>query len=185
MPSFLTKVFGRKKDDKLASSPPSHASKRHSNASLLEGKYEAVSPSVSPSAARFSEAQQPKDKDSGTANPLTITLPGWTNGQYRFRVSATSPATTGEVSEPISVGGTGSGLPFPLPPNDLSTLQDGNWNNPLIWSCGWVPTLSNLTELKHTVTVPAGFQAETKTIRYVNGAKLIYESSGKVRFSGN
>ena len=71
MPSFLNKVFGRKKDDKSPSSPTSSshkdATKRHSNASLLEGKYEAVSPSVSPSAAKFANStqQQSKEKDSG------------------------------------------------------------------------------------------------------------------------
>ena len=55
MPSFLTKVFGRKKDEKdIASTPPN--TKRLSQPSLLEGKYEAVSPSVSPSAQHFPDA---------------------------------------------------------------------------------------------------------------------------------
>lgn len=43
MPSFLSKVFGRKKSD----------DKRASNGSLLEGKFEAVSPNVSPTADNF------------------------------------------------------------------------------------------------------------------------------------
>ena len=52
MPSFLNKVFGRKKDgdSRLASSPTSHTSqvsgKRHSNASLAEGTSPATSPVV-------------------------------------------------------------------------------------------------------------------------------------------
>lgn len=58
MPSFLTKVFGRKKDEKDNASPPT-TNKRLSQPSLLEGKYEAVSPSVSPSATHFPDAPPP------------------------------------------------------------------------------------------------------------------------------
>ena len=47
MPSFLSKVFGRKKDDK-DSSPRSPG-----QVDLLGGKFEAVSPTVSPSALDF------------------------------------------------------------------------------------------------------------------------------------
>ncbi|TFY65312.1 hypothetical protein EVJ58_g2046 [Rhodofomes roseus] len=59
MPSFLSKVFTRKKDEKDASHPP----KRTSVASLLEGKFEAVSPPASPSATNVVHAQQaPKEE---------------------------------------------------------------------------------------------------------------------------
>lgn len=54
MPSFLTKVFGRKKDEKETASPTTQP-KRLSHPSLLEGKYEAVSPSISPSATHFTD----------------------------------------------------------------------------------------------------------------------------------
>ncbi|TFK37305.1 hypothetical protein BDQ12DRAFT_667228 [Crucibulum laeve] len=71
MPSFLSKVFGRKKDDKdaLSTSPR-----------LLEGKFERVSPTVSPSATNFPEVGEGtvngksnghrKDKDKDT--PFTL-----------------------------------------------------------------------------------------------------------------
>jgi hypothetical protein len=51
MPSFLSKVFGRKKDGK--GSPTSRG--RGSDGSLLDGKFEVVSPTVSPTAASFPE----------------------------------------------------------------------------------------------------------------------------------
>ncbi|CDO69960.1 hypothetical protein BN946_scf184836.g34 [Trametes cinnabarina] len=55
MAAFLSKVFPRKKDK--------DTNKRSSVSSLLEGKFEAVSPTVSPSAAKFEEsAQKPKDR---------------------------------------------------------------------------------------------------------------------------
>lgn len=70
MSSFLSKVFGRKKDDK--ESPRLQG--RASDGSLLEGKYEAVSPTVSPLATHFSEVTngksnlgKEKEKDLGFA----------------------------------------------------------------------------------------------------------------------
>lgn len=71
MPSFLSKVFGRKKDDKDASPRAARPSE-----SLLEGKFEVVSPTVSPSAANFPDIAangksnghgngKDKEKDSG------------------------------------------------------------------------------------------------------------------------
>ena len=56
MATFFSKVFPRKKDKETSN-------KRNSASSLLEGKFEAVSPTVSPSAANFVDsAQKPKDQ---------------------------------------------------------------------------------------------------------------------------
>ncbi|KAK7045993.1 hypothetical protein VNI00_006988 [Paramarasmius palmivorus] len=65
MPSFLSKVFGnpRKKQDK----DQPNASNRHSDPSLLEGKFERVSPNVSPTADNFANVPlgngKEKEKD--------------------------------------------------------------------------------------------------------------------------
>ncbi|KAF9488146.1 hypothetical protein BDN71DRAFT_1436340 [Pleurotus eryngii] len=79
MPSFLSKVFGRKKDEKEESNG------RASESSLLEGKFEAVSPNVSPTAAIFSEnghgKEKEKERDLGfslfkaKSNTPTVTSP--------------------------------------------------------------------------------------------------------------
>ena len=61
MPSFLTKVFARKRSD---GKDATRASKRSSDQSLLEGKFEAISPTVSPSATHFPElGDKGKEKD--------------------------------------------------------------------------------------------------------------------------
>ena len=64
MPSFLSKVFGRKKDDK-DSSPTNQLGPGE----LLGGKFEAISPNVSPNAAHYLELQSDTahapDADSG------------------------------------------------------------------------------------------------------------------------
>jgi hypothetical protein len=98
MPLFLSKVFGRKKHEESG-----HV-RRASDASLLEGKFEAVSPTVSPTASNFLELfGRDKDKEpdglfglskakSGPASPnrslgrldelphLTLNLPGPKDG---------------------------------------------------------------------------------------------------------
>ncbi|KAI8992833.1 hypothetical protein BD414DRAFT_458132 [Trametes punicea] len=56
MAAFLSKVFPRKKEKET--------NKRSSVSSLLEGKFEAVSPTVSPTAAKFEENAQ-KQKERG------------------------------------------------------------------------------------------------------------------------
>lgn len=64
MPSFLSKVFGRKKDD---SKTDAHLKNRpSSDASLLEGKFEAVPQVLTPSTPRFDLPEVPtneKEKD--------------------------------------------------------------------------------------------------------------------------
>ncbi|KAG8215454.1 hypothetical protein J3R82DRAFT_9070 [Butyriboletus roseoflavus] len=90
MPSFLNKVFGYKKnDDRDAARPTREAS----DSTLLDGKYEAIPPVLSPSAATFAEAQssrelsfftsksraasqKPAQKRPEAAPTLTLRLPG-------------------------------------------------------------------------------------------------------------
>lgn len=57
MAAFLSKVFPRKKDKDVSN-------KRNSSSSLLEGKFEAVSPTVSPSAAHFADSGQQATQQS-------------------------------------------------------------------------------------------------------------------------
>lgn len=60
MPSFLNKVFGYKKnDDKEAARPTREAS----DSTLLDGKYEAIPPILSPLASTFAEGQPTTDPD--------------------------------------------------------------------------------------------------------------------------
>jgi hypothetical protein len=78
MPSFLSKVFGRKKED--AADGPTPPKGHKSNPSLLEGKFEAVVTPASPTATNFAVAQQqPKDKDGGFALFKTKSRPSTTS----------------------------------------------------------------------------------------------------------
>ncbi|KAI5834002.1 hypothetical protein K523DRAFT_323141 [Schizophyllum commune Tattone D] len=71
MPSILSKVFGRKKDH---GESRSHA--RQSRTSLLDGKFERVSPTVSPSVENFPDAGQRKELEKNNDFKLTLNLPG-------------------------------------------------------------------------------------------------------------
>jgi hypothetical protein len=93
MPSFLSKVFGRKKQDDKDSS--GHGS----DPSLLEGKFEAVSPNVSPTAEKFVDGTSTKDKedkqkpkDKGKDNPFSL---------LKSKSATSSPDVTTK-SEPFS-----------------------------------------------------------------------------------
>ncbi|KAF7799212.1 hypothetical protein EIP86_010444 [Pleurotus ostreatoroseus] len=128
MPSFLNKVFGRKKDDKPGS-PTAHAHKRHSNASLLEGKYEAVSPNVSPSATKFTEtAQQAKDKDGASSNPLSLFRSRSRNITDPTRSSSTpslpTPQLTLNLPVPKEEKSRALGVVFEADPDNISTLPE-------------------------------------------------------------
>ena len=65
MPSILSKVFGRKKDH---GESRSHA--RQSRTSLLDGKFERVSPTVSPSVENFPDAGQRKELEKTVRGAL-------------------------------------------------------------------------------------------------------------------
>ncbi|KAF8127696.1 hypothetical protein EV363DRAFT_1514236 [Boletus edulis] len=60
MPSFLNKVFGYKKNDDKESARPV---REPSDSTLLDGKYEAILPILSPSSSTFAFSQQTKDPD--------------------------------------------------------------------------------------------------------------------------
>lgn len=70
MPSFLSKVFGRKKED--GTDGPKSPKQRKSNPSLLEGKFEAVVTPQTPVATNFAEvhggqSNKQQDKEGGFA----------------------------------------------------------------------------------------------------------------------
>jgi hypothetical protein len=85
MPSFLSKLLGRKKGQE-----PDSPSDKRSSPTLLDGKFEAVSPTVSPSAALFSDptvAQiRGNDKAKDKESPFNLL-------RLKSRPSSDSPTT--------------------------------------------------------------------------------------------
>ncbi|KAH8986591.1 hypothetical protein EDB92DRAFT_1801783 [Lactarius akahatsu] len=92
MPSFLSKLLGRKK----VQEPEPSTDKRGSPTSLLEGKFEAVSPTVSPSAALFTDSGAAQirgnDKAKDKESPFNLL-------RYKSRPSSDSPTTENPVTD--------------------------------------------------------------------------------------
>ncbi|KAF8904333.1 hypothetical protein CPB85DRAFT_1255379 [Mucidula mucida] len=100
MPSFLSKVFGRKKQDDKELSPGS----RTSAASLLEGKFEAVSPTVSESAEK--QLAQPEKGSGGNGGFLQRVKPTSTQEPIRSyqpppHLTLNLAFGTGKVERPL------------------------------------------------------------------------------------
>lgn len=132
MPSFLSKVFARKKDEEKSS----RSGKRSSVASLLEGKFEAVSPTISPSATNFAEsASRSKEKEKAKEHDKDV---GKDTGFSLFRSRSRpvsplpeSPKSIPEVPRltlnlpvPKEERSRALGVVFEADPDDRSTLPD-------------------------------------------------------------
>ena len=91
MPSFLSKLLGRKK----VQEPESSADKQDSP-TLLEGKFEAISPTVSPSAAHFTDPGVARirgnDKAKDKESPFNLL-------RYKSRPSSDSPTAEKPVTD--------------------------------------------------------------------------------------
>ena len=115
MPSFLAKVFGRKKGDEKESATPRSA-KRSSDPSLLEGKFEAIPSTVSPSSPKFPDDPHASEKGKDKSGPfgllrskskphpssptsdaphLTLRLPGTVNKNDDSLVASFNPQADG------------------------------------------------------------------------------------------
>lgn len=125
MAAFLSKVFPRKKDKDATN-------KRNSSSSLLEGKFEAVSPTVSPSAAQFSESAQQlkergrekeKEKESGFSLFRPKSRPLSPTSDTRKSVSD-APHLTLNLPVPKEERSRALGVVFEADPNDTSTLPE-------------------------------------------------------------
>ena len=126
MAAFLSKVFPRKKEK--------DANKRASVSSLLEGKFEAVSPTVSPSAAKFEETsqnlkergrdkQKEKEKDGGFSLFRSKSRPLSPVADTRKTVSDT-PHLTLNLPVPKEERSRALGVVFEADPENRSALPD-------------------------------------------------------------
>ena len=91
MPSFLSKLLGRKKGQE-----PDSPSDKRSSPTPLDGKFEAVSPTVSPSAAIFTDPAVARirgnDKAKDKESPFNLL-------RYKSRPSSDSPTTEKPVPD--------------------------------------------------------------------------------------
>jgi hypothetical protein len=65
--------------------------------------------------------------------------------------------------------------------NGLISVKDGDWQDPAVWSCGRLPTLTDIVTLQHTVRIGPGSTKTARQVRYNGAASLMYEPGGTVK----
>ena len=94
MPSFLSKVFGRKKDDK--------GLPQWDSGELLGGKFEAISPNVSPTAAKYLDLE-PSGSDGREIDNEKEHGPAFFRSKSRLSSPEVKPARLFDTLPPLSL----------------------------------------------------------------------------------
>ena len=63
---------------------------------------------------------------------------------------------------------------------DLSTVRDGNWNDPTVWSANRVPTRTDVVHIGHLITIPINIQAFAGQVKYIPGKRLFYSTGARL-----
>ena len=122
MPSFLSKVLRRKRDAGESSSSPQSAK----GSELLGGKFEDVSPTVSPSMANFPELKGHADFRGRNQEKKAANGTGASRTLFRSKSRPRSPAKQVEEEEvpklPLNLLGEVKGLEEPAPEMTEATI---------------------------------------------------------------
>lgn len=101
-----------------------------------------------------------------------------------YLILATTTSMDGDV-----VGNT-SNSPVPWlvklrPPcnGEFYTIQSGNWNDPAIWSCGQIPTATDIVHVKHAVILPQNYTANARQLIYDSAAQIECEQGAQLLVS--
>jgi hypothetical protein len=94
-----------------------------------------------------------------------------------------TPTTTTYVTPACSTTVKITVVPCPniMPGNAITTVKDGSWSDPTVWSCGEVPTTDDTVQINHVVAVAPNNIVQIKTLRYGVGGKLTYQTAGRLR----
>jgi YD repeat-containing protein len=118
--------------------------------------------------------------------PWSIVMNGttYTASASPFSISVSPLLTTTysltSVSNSCGVGTvSGSAVITVNACTSMYTLKTGNWNDITVWSCGRVPTSTDVITVKanHFVTIPANYTANAKNVVFETGGKIIEAAS--------
>ncbi|QMW03241.1 fibronectin type III domain-containing protein [Spirosoma foliorum] len=64
---------------------------------------------------------------------------------------------------------------------NIYTVRAGSWDDPTVWSCNRIPTLTDQVKLNHALVIPNAYVAKALTIRYETGAKLTFGIGSSIK----
>lgn len=103
-----------------------------------------------------------------TANtsPFSISVSPTTSRNYTL-TSVSNSCGAGTVS--------GTAVVTVNPCTNMYTLKTGSWDDITVWSCGRVPTSTDVITVKssHFITIPAVYTANAKSVVFETGGKII------------
>lgn len=66
---------------------------------------------------------------------------------------------------------------------DISSVQNGNWNDPTTWNCGRIPIFLDIVKVRHTVAVPENYTANARQLNFESSARLQYGMQARLRLA--
>ncbi|MBD2704519.1 cadherin-like beta sandwich domain-containing protein [Spirosoma sp. BT702] len=113
--------------------------------------------------------------------PSTLTgTPSTTLGSpYNVTVVATDPGGATVVTT-FQIDVSPSAVVCP----SMVTVKAGPWNDPTTWSCGRVPTQTDIVTLNHLVNLPDGYVGKAFRVIYTAGGRLSLGSLSRLQLFG-
>ncbi len=62
----------------------------------------------------------------------------------------------------------------------MVSTRAGNWNDPTVWSCNRVPTIADLVEVRHALTIPTSTTGSARQVKYVGGGRVTMGAGGRL-----
>lgn len=91
-------------------------------------------------------------------------------------ISVANSCGAGVVSGTATVAVTGSCT-------SMYTLKSGNWNDPAVWSCGRLPTSTDVVEIRHGIQIPANYVALVNKLIYKARVGLNFGTSARLKLN--
>lgn len=68
-----------------------------------------------------------------------------------------------------------------MPCSTVYTIRSGYWSDPSIWSCNYVPEITDVVQIKHQVIIPSGFVATAQQVGFDSGQTVQYQSGAQLK----
>ncbi|QHV99715.1 choice-of-anchor Q domain-containing protein [Spirosoma endbachense] len=136
--------------------------------------------------------------DAETPNSLILSVVGLPAGLSFVSPNTITGVPSTTVGSPFSVtvvasdpGGGSVATIFQLSVsqaggcNSMYTIKAGNWTDVSVWSCGRLPTGTDVVTLNHAVNLPASYQGQALRMIYSLAGNLVMEANSRLQLGSN